>query len=170
MRSAIRVSGCGLLLAWLLLAIGCDAGAPDGEAEPAAESAPEFTLEQLDGEPVSLAALRGKTVIIDFWATWCPPCEFQVPELNAFYEDHKDSGKVAVLGVSVDTDGPDVVREWTTEKGVSYPILLGGEDLARRYGAMGFPTLVIVDPEGHIDSRHVGLIERDQLEEALTRP
>jgi len=159
----------GILLALICVAAGCDGGAPAGDAGPAPDPAPEFTLNQLDGEPVSLAGLRGKTVIIDFWATWCPPCEFQVPELNAFYEDHKDSGEVAVLGVSVDTDGPEVVRAWTEEKGVSYPILLGGEDLARRYGAMGFPTLIIVDPDGQIDSRHVGLIERDQLEEALAR-
>jgi len=155
-----------------LLALGAcaeadDAGEGAGAEAPQAEKAPDFTLERLEGDPVTLSELRGQPVIIDFWATWCPPCEFQVPELNAFYQDHRE--QVEVLGVSVDTEGPEVVEAWTREKGVEYPILLGDEDLARRFGAVGFPTLVIVDAQGRIDSRHVGLIERADLEQALAR-
>jgi len=162
-------------LAVVLLAVGLAGcpGAPGtehGEAGAAGnggESAPDFALQALGGEEVRLADLRGKTVIIDFWATWCPPCEFQVPELNAFYEEHAAAGDVEVLGISVDTEGPDVVGKWVAEKQVRYPILLGSDDLARRYGAVGFPTLVIVAPDGSVDSRHVGLIERAELEKAL---
>ena len=161
--AALAVAGCGQAPAG-------DAGeAGGGAAEADREMAPDFTLDRLQGGTVTLSELRGKTVIIDFWATWCPPCEFQVPELNAFYEVHGPSGEVEVLGVSVDTEGPDVVGAWTEEKGVAYPILLGDEDLAKRFGAMGFPTLVIVAPDGTIESRHVGLIEQAQLEEALGR-
>ena len=158
-------------LGWMGLAVlgcGIESAGEDG-SEVAREMAPDFTLERLQGGSVTLSELRGKTVIIDFWATWCPPCEFQVPELNAFYDAHAASGRVEVLGVSVDTDGPEVVGEWTDDKGVRYPILMGDEDLAKRFGALGFPTLVIVAPDGTIDSRHVGLIERAQLEEALAR-
>jgi thiol-disulfide isomerase/thioredoxin len=139
--------------------------------EPPAERriAPEFTLDRLDGEAtISLAELRGKTVVIDFWATWCPPCEFQVPELNTFFDAHRGDSDVALYGISVDTDGPDVVQAWVTEKDVRYPILMGGEDLARRYGAVGFPTLIVIAPDGTIHSQHVGLIEIDELERALT--
>jgi thiol-disulfide isomerase/thioredoxin len=165
-----RRRAAALALAGLVgcLGPGCsaerDAGSSQAGEEAAADPAPDFTLERIGGDPVTLSALRGKTVIIDFWATWCPPCEFQVPELNAFYKDHLATGQVAVLGVSVDTEGPDVVQAWIEEKGVEYPILLGGEQLARRFGAMGFPTLAVVDPDGNIASRHVGLIERDTLE------
>jgi len=149
---------------------GCPAGSdsPD-ESDAARRPAPDFTLERLDGEPVTLSALRGKTVIIDFWATWCPPCEFQVPELNAFYEAHASSGRVAVLGISVDSEERDVVAEWVRAKDVKYPVLLGSEALARRFGAMGFPSLAVVDPDGNIDTLHVGLIERADLEEDLAR-
>jgi peroxiredoxin len=151
----------------LLCLAGCGSGSDGVAAGVQRELAPDFTLPTLDGGEVSLSDLRGKTVIIDFWATWCPPCEFQVPELNAFYDAHAASGNVAVLGISVDSEGPDVVAAWAREKGIRYQVLLGDEDLARRFGALGFPTLVIVAPDGSIDTRHVGLIERSQLEEAL---
>jgi peroxiredoxin len=161
------------LLLLLSLVTGCsgqsDPEGAGGNAVPSSEMAPDFTLDLLRGGSVTLSDLRGKVVVIDFWATWCPPCEFQVPELNSFYEDHRASGQVEVLGISVDTDGPDVVGEWTSEKEVRYPILIGDEALARQFGAVGFPTLIIVAPDGSIDSRHVGLIERQELEDALAR-
>jgi peroxiredoxin len=139
-------------------------------AEAERREAPDFSLETLDGEPIRLADLRGKTVVIDFWATWCLPCEFQVPALNAFWAAHKADGNVEVLGVSVDFEGPEVVRKWVQEKGVEYKVLLGGEDAARRFGALGFPTLYIVGPDGSVESEHAGLIEVDDLEAALANP
>ena len=170
-----------LLVSMQFLWLGCSAEQPASEASPAAaespaasadserELAPDFKLTDLQGESVELSALRGKTVILDFWATWCAPCEFQVPELNAFYEAHEGDPGVAVIGISVDMDGPEVVAAWVAEKGVRYRIALGDEALARRYGALAFPTLVIVAPDGSVDSRHVGLVETADLEEALAR-
>ena len=157
-----------------LIVLGCSQEPGDSRSAPggngaARDLAPDFTLPTMHGGTVTLSELRGKTVVIDFWATWCPPCEFQVPELNAFYEAHGNSGAVEVLGISVDTEGPEVVGEWILDKKVRYPILLGDADLAQRFGALGFPTLVIVAPDGTIEERHVGLIERAQLEEALSR-
>ncbi|MGH0035552.1 MAG: TlpA family protein disulfide reductase [Myxococcota bacterium] len=172
-RPRVGLARGALLLAAALALGGCpadpDAGSDGAAAQdgPVADPAPDFTLEQLGGGSITLSSLRGRTVVIDFWATWCPPCEFQVPELNAFYQAHLASGQVEVLGVSVDTEGPEVVEAWIEEKGVEYPILLGSAQLAREFGAVGFPTLAVVDPEGNIASRHVGLIERDDLEEEL---
>jgi peroxiredoxin len=142
-----------------------DAGAPVVERR----EAPDFALASLTGETVRLADLRGKTVVIDFWATWCPPCEFQVPELNAFWKAHETDGDVVVLGISVDVEGPAAVGAWAEEKGVEYPILVGGEELARRFGALGFPTLYVITPDGAVEAEHVGLIEVGDLEEALAR-
>ncbi len=126
-------------------------------------SAPELRLQSLDGREYSLAELKGKTVVIDFWATWCPPCEFQIPVLNAIYDAWRDRG-VMVLGVSVDTDGAAVVAPYAAEHKVRYPVLLGDEALARRFGAVGFPTSVIVAPDGTIGRAHPGLLEQDELD------
>jgi thiol-disulfide isomerase/thioredoxin len=106
-------------------------------------------------------------VVIDFWATWCPPCVFQVPELNKFWQANQAKGDVVVLGVAVDAEGAPVVEPWVKEQGVSYRILIGSEALAKQFGALGFPTLVVVTPEGRIDSLHVGLIEVAELEQIL---
>jgi thiol-disulfide isomerase/thioredoxin len=149
--------------------LGCSPGSDVETASPAAsELAPTFTLKTLaGGESVSLESLRGKTVILDFWATWCPPCEFQVPELNRFYDAHRGDSDVAVFGISIDVEGPDVISAWVSEHAVRYPILLGDEALARKYGAVGFPTLYVVAPDGTLAEQHVGLIESATLEAAV---
>jgi len=164
-----------LVLAGVATLAGCsreEQGAPGAVGESAApatpELAPEFTLKALDGREVALASLRGKTVLIDFWATWCPPCEFQIPVLNEIHDAHHAQG-VEILGVSVDRDGPDVVGSYTAKHGVRYTILLGDEALARAFGAPGFPALVVVAPDGTIHSRHVGLVEKAELERILAQ-
>jgi cytochrome c biogenesis protein CcmG/thiol:disulfide interchange protein DsbE len=158
------------------LAAGCsrvDSDAAGGRGESATtaggarEPAPEFALPDLAGRPVRLSDFRGRALVIDFWATWCPPCIFQVPELNAFWKKHRDAGDVAVVGVAVDAEGAEVVGPWVEEQGVEYPILIGDEALARRFGAQGFPTLAIVRPDGTLDSLHVGLVELADLEALL---
>jgi thiol-disulfide isomerase/thioredoxin len=164
------------LLAALLLG-GCGPAEPVSETvgQPVSEAstaeapdaAPDFTLADLAGRPVTLSEHRGKTVIVDFWATWCPPCVFQVPELNKLAAAHAESDDLVVIGVSVDVDGVEVVASWVEEQGVAYTIVMGDEDLAREFGALGFPTLVVVTPDGRIDSRHVGLIEYQHLEELV---
>ena len=157
----------GLLLAACSPAGDGGEGGAAGGSEPAAEPAPDFALPDLDGRTVHLSGFLGKAVVIDFWATWCPPCLFQVPELNAFWKKHRDAGDVVVIGVAVDVEGAKVVGPWVAEQKVEYPILLGDEELARRFGAQGFPTLALVRPDGTLDSLHVGLVELAQLEELL---
>jgi len=76
---------------------------------------------------------------------------------------------VVVLGISVDTDGPEVVAEFAREHQITYPVLLGSPDLAQRYGAFGFPSLYVITPEGTIDTAHVGVVSEEELEEALSR-
>jgi cytochrome c biogenesis protein CcmG/thiol:disulfide interchange protein DsbE len=144
---------------------GGAASADAGEAPRA--RAPAFTLPDLEGKPVRLADFEGRALVLDFWATWCPPCLFQVPELNAFWKKHRDAGDVAVVGVAVDAEGAEVVGPWVAEQGVEYPILVGDEDQARRFGAQGFPTIAIVRPDGTLDSLHVGLIELADLEKLM---
>lgn len=161
--------GCAVLAGILAVAglLACSGETREGagsSAGGAGEAAPAFTLPDLAGNPVSLSDFRGQTVVLDFWATWCAPCVFQVPELNRLWAAHKAAGDVMVIGVAVDVEGAEVVAPWAEEQGVDYSLVIGDEALARDFGVMGFPSLVIVRPDGMIESRHVGLIELEELE------
>jgi len=136
------------------------------EEMPEAALAPPFTLANLAGEPVALSDFAGQTVVVDFWATWCVPCKHQIPVLNQFHR--KMTGRdVVVLGVAVDAGGQDAVAPFAEEQGIEYPVLLGSESLARDYGVPGFPALVVVDERGRLDSMHLGVIDPEDLAEAV---
>ncbi len=184
MRSLLRLGVRVALVVTLAGTAACSGGSGEdvavsasgaGEADvdgaaPATKDdrqvAPEFELKDLQGQPVTMSSLRGKTVVIDFWATWCPPCIFQIPILNSVQARHAASG-VVVLGVSVDAEGIEVVKPYAEENGIQYTVLLGNESLARKFGAPGFPAMAIVAPDGRIDSMHVGLIEEADLDAAI---
>ena len=170
MRSTRRrargiASAAACLLAFALTGCSPETAETGGAGETQdVELAPDFTLPDLAGNSVALSDYRGKTVIVDFWATWCAPCVFQIPELNTLWEAHRDRDDLVVLGISIDVEGAEVVGPWIAEKKITYPILLGDEQLAQKYGAPGFPTLFVIRPDGSVNSMHVGLIERDELE------
>jgi len=170
----VRIStwcASALAIASALLWVGCgvesEGTAANESGAPEVRLAPNFTLPDLTGKPVTLSDYRGKTVIVDFWATWCAPCVVQIPVLNSVWENHRDRHDLVVLGVSVDVEGAEVVGPWIAEKNVTYPILLGEERLAQEYGALGFPTLVVIRSDGSVESMHVGLVERDELEDLI---
>jgi peroxiredoxin len=155
--------------AWVaasLLAGGCAGEETAGWLAPPKE-APPFALEDLEGKLHSLEDFRGKPLVVDFWATWCAPCVQQVPVLNRLVQDYGPQG-VAVLGISVDHADRSVVADFAQEHQMAYPVLLGDEALAQRYGALGFPALFVIDAEGRIDSVHFGVASWDELEGALS--
>jgi len=164
MRAALAI--WGVVLVVTVVAAGCFE-TEEGPEGPRRE-APGFELVRLDGLPISLAEHRGKTVILDFWATWCAPCEVQMPVLQALW-DARGGDALFVLGLSLDTDPPADVEAWLAERDIGYPIAITDQQLALDYGAWAFPTLVVVDPSGHIYRMHQGVLGRPELEDLLDR-
>jgi thiol-disulfide isomerase/thioredoxin len=123
------------------------------------EQAPPFNLATVDGERVDLAALRGKTVVLNFWATWCGPCRVEIPMISRFARANPD---IPVLGIAVD-GAPAELKKKAAELGVDYPVLVGTPEVVRAYGASTVPTTVVVNPDGTVGPAHVGIIFEPQL-------
>ncbi len=158
-----RLHTLGLALSALLLACS------QQPLVSAGEPAPAFDFERLQGGRVTLQDLRGKTLLLDFWATWCPPCVLEIPELNAVYEAHRQDG-VELLAISVDGDEREELARWAEEHGIRYPVVLGNTEVARAYGAYQFPFHVLVGPDGRVLERLTpGFHDREELSELLER-
>ena len=140
----------------VLCADGCEPGGLSNEwhrIEPPV-AAPNFTLPQLNGSPVTLSSLRGKVVIMEFWATWCGPCRMSTPSLEAVYREHKDQPVTVLLVNAGET--ADEIRRWAKQR-FTAPILLDTKGAVRRqYGVAGIPKLFVIDQQGRIVYAHSG--------------
>ena len=146
----------------LVLAAGTAACAePQAEAKPV--PAPEFSIQDLQGNTLNLAAYKGKVLVINFWATWCPPCRREIPDLIAAYKELKDKG-LEILGVSVDETTAPALVEWTRKMGINYPIALATPEIVTAYEPGDFiPATIIVDRKGLIRFRQSELMTKDTL-------
>ena len=153
-----------LLITALALAGACVSGEKKGGG--AAQSAPDFTLQDLDGRNVTLSGLKGKVVLIDFWATWCPPCRASIPSVEKLHKAYAARGLV-VLGISLDGGDWDSVKAFREEAGITYPILKGTDEVAQEYGARIIPTFIIVDKEGTIRKHYVGSDNEEEIEKDI---
>jgi len=126
-------------------------------------AAPAFTVRDLDGPDLSSASLRGKVVILNFWATWCGPCRAEIPDLVALQEKYRDH--VVIVGISEDEAAPEVVREFAARYKVNYPIVMKTPELARGFpGISALPTSFILDRESRIVQKHVGMLTARRTE------
>ncbi len=118
--------------------------------------APDFAAPDLSGQAVRLSAHRGRVVLVNVWATWCPPCREEMPSMEVLHQRLKDRGFV-LLAVSEDEGGPDAVKSFVEQTKVSFPVLLDPDgDVGRKYGVWGFPESFLVDREGRIVERVIG--------------
>jgi thiol-disulfide isomerase/thioredoxin len=120
---------------------------------------------QARGELLALAEFRGKPLVVNFWATWCPPCVEEMPELSAFFDKYNPKG-VQLLGIAVDS--PSNVREFLEERQFSYPLVVAGangSELASRLGSRidAFPYTVLVAPNGQVVQQKMGRIYEEEL-------
>jgi peroxiredoxin len=126
------------------------------------KSAPEFELKDANGASVKLSAYHGKVVLLNFWATWCGPCQLEIPWFVEFEQQYKAQG-FEVVGVSMDDDGWTVVKQYITEKKVNYRILLGNDSVTQLYGGVdSLPTTFMIDREGRIAAVHIGLAGKNE--------
>lgn len=137
---------------------------PQAQLPPVAAtgSAPGFMLETIDGTMSSLEQHKGKVIILDFWATWCPPCKREIPDFIALQSLYGGRG-LQILGVALDE--PEKVKEFSQQQGINYPVLLGTDRVANLYGGVtGIPTTFIIDQQGMIVRRYEGYRPRDVFE------
>ena len=127
-------------------------------------SAPVVTMRDLDGREVSLASLRGKVVLVNFWATWCGPCRAEIPDLVALQEKYRD--QLQVIGISQDEVPVDLVRRFAAAHRMNYPIVMSTPEIEKLFpGVNALPTSFIVDRESRIVQKHVGMLTASLTEQ-----
>jgi len=148
------------------------ANASNSSAKPA----PEVTLKDLDGKDLSLAQYKGKVVLVNFWATWCEPCQVEIPWLIEMQQKYAAKG-FTVLGIAMDEEGASVVTPWVknerfdvngSKSQMNYPIVVGNDAAADKFGGLlGYPTSILVSRDGKVIKRITGLISYDEISKSI---
>ena len=129
----------------------------------------DFTLKDIHGKPFTLSDYKGKVVLLDFWATWCPPCRKEIPGYIELYDTYKSRGLV-VIGVSMD-ESPSDVKKFVKQIKMNYPIVMGAgreADLGRAFGELPLPTSFVISRDGRICTKHDGITPKEQIEREIT--
>lgn len=177
-----------IVLFSLLLLFGCNKNASDinkeqknnsatntnagnnatGNSASASNKAPDFTLVGPAGKKVSLSDYKGKVVIVDFWATWCPPCRKGIPDLVDLQTEF--GSKIAIIGISLDTDTKDQVASFAKNFNINYTVLFATPDVVESYGNVeAIPTSFIIDKNGNIVNQYVGLTPKETYESEIKK-
>jgi len=139
---------------------------PGGPLSVGHSVAPDFSLQDLNGQPLALADYSGKVVLLDFWATWCAPCLGEIPHFVALQNQYREQG-LQVIGISMD-DGPKPVREFYQRFKMNYPVALGTDKLAEAYGGvLGLPVTFLIGRDGQVAAKYVGEVQMPVLEQKI---
>lgn len=142
-------------------------GASDAPAKGAL--APDFTLKTLDGKDVQLSSLRGKAVLLNFWATWCEPCKIEMPWLVDLQKKYRPQG-LEIVGVAMDDSGEKTIADFAHKMQVNYTVLVGSEKVAQMYGGLdGLPTSFFLGRDGKVVDTALGLVSESTIEDAIKK-
>ena len=158
------------LVLFLCLSIyACERNVDQLSAEPTKQVAPPFSLMDLSGNTISLDALRGKVVIINFFATWCGACRSEIPKFVHLYQKYKSQG-LEMIGVSLDRNEPKMLKRFLERYHVRYPVVFATGDMIYKYGGISaIPATVIVNQNGMIDQMIVGIRSKEMFEKTVVR-
>ena len=130
-------------------------------------NAPDFTLPQLEGGELTLSSLKGKIIILDFWATRCPPCRMEIPGFVKLYKKYKDKG-LKIIGVCLESEA--TVKPFAKKMGINYTLVFADQKVRHEYGGIRYiPTTFIIDQQGDIVKKHVGYVSKEVFEEEIKK-
>lgn len=136
-------------------------------ALPVIGPSPAWQLTTLDGKPIGRDTLKGKIVVLDFWATWCPPCVREIPGYVKLQKKYADKGLV-IVGLSVDRKGAAVVKPFAKKNAINFPLALATFEIAETFGGIEvLPTTFLIDREGNVRHRKVGAMETEDYEKLI---
>jgi len=150
-----------------LVASGAEGAPVEATGLATGEKAPDFELKTLDGQTVSLSDYKGKKVILNFWATWCPPCKEEMPHMQKFYEEQAEEKNVEILAVNLTSSDKSVghVREFVKSYGLTFPVPLDEEGtIGSQYSAITIPTSYLLNTDGTIGEKVIGPMDEEMLE------
>jgi peroxiredoxin len=131
------------------------------------QRAPDFTLIDSTGSPIKLSELKGKVVLLDFWATWCGGCKVEIPWYMEFETKYAKKG-LATIGVSMDDDGWKSVKPFLQKHKINYPIVIGTQDIANEYGGLpSLPMTLLIDRSGKVAESHPGMVNKEEFENKI---
>ncbi len=166
-RKVYWLAGVGLVLVAFGIVWGVSSREKRTPATAERPPAPEFALMDLGGKTVRLSDFKGQVRIVDFWATWCPPCRAEIPHFQALYEKYRQQG-MTVIGISLDETGAQDVRSFAESVGMTYPTLMGDAPTALAYdGVPSIPTTFVIDRKGRVYRKYVGYQERAVFEKDI---
>lgn len=134
--------------------------------------APDFTLYNLDGKPLTLSDLKGKRVVLNFWTTWCPPCKAEMPHMQEYYEKYKEEDNVEIVGVNLTyyREKVERVEQFLKSYNITFPIMLEpDESVASQYKIITIPSTFMIDTEGRIQKQIIGPLDLDTLRDNVTQ-